>query len=1487
MGDILCEIINHAQNTGKITLLKVLNSYQKVIDRHDIVYYSDQGAEIYKTLLRWGREKNMDWGKKCSELYPKEAAKLELSELTDHLDFRRQDSPPTRDVQPSSFQILLPKFNDIYKKSKPINPNKTLAIAFDNSNTRKKSWKNWVNYTKSIKQEKILAAKLENKTKTLAKAMKFYNQTLRKKSLESWTKFTLFSIRKKIAGQVCQNLSKKKHWKGWQKALKKREILKGMKFTAHYIHNQWLMKKVVLALTRHVHNSMISQIKIAQIKDKSNHILITSVIQAWKEYINQRLKKKLTDLKSHKLLGQNLVTRGFKMLQIGVEVTKWYKYKLNTAESFYNKKLLSKHVTLWLYFVNIKFKNRVKLGQANTFYQNTLIFWMFGCLKYCKSFYGQYFETKVRDYQRLYTKRLINAWRTKIINSPKPKYPDFFHYLFYLMVSRYNTSKSFVFPIFTAINSKKHKISNQNLQTHIKRIVIGSWAAFFRNLKSKKQKITLSKAKKIFSAWEKTANKCKHHKKILEKLKKKRKNNLLKKITILWKKKYLKIHYNKKILKKTCASKRIFKIKKSFFCWLQKLRTKIQHKSSKSVAQQYSRKRLISKSLLKWNNKYIIRMKKMSLAHKSQLFLLEKLIKTFWSKWRSLFLENLKLEFTTTKVIDYYSNKLLKKCLKMWRKQKSISRIKTIKKIKASEQLEFVLKVKSIKSWAYRVSYLKSKRILYFQLENDRKKLYKRKVFGFLKDYCEHKRDCKLNDSKTGFNSFQFKKKPRLSKQKSNQILSWHLKDREDYIKRLFFEVLVNQCLKKRKHAEAIKIINSNTAANLLKKYFTIIQEYTDYSKLKRLRHQTLPIKIVEIISQSQKDFYFNAIKDLYEEQIYKENFVRGIFYKNLAKKIVKVWAKVAGTKAKTLNKLESARESLSGFLVKKIINAWAQKTQMKVRTQRKHALIKVQLQKFKLKKIINAWQRQTISRAQLFYKQSAIQTKFKKNILIKAIKTWSKYPKLKLKYLKTQHLIKKQVKRFFLKKILHEWKILLKIKAEKSNKNILIKNKLKKFLLKRIIYAWSGLIKLKFNLLKKANIVKEALKKSMLKRTLKKLKSLVAFKIQSSHRQELIKQQLNNLSLKRLLKAWMGRAAFKAQQSHKQDLIKQHFTSLSLKKIIKAWASQARSKNSSLYKQEIISIRHQSSVTKALFYKWLKAFGYKKSRKKIAYKQKMLNLRQYFRLWSIEYKIIELQKARDHKYVVYGFAGLQIYAEKTFQAEACLKRVSIYSRFQFIRGLVWSWKNYAQAKRKVNGFIELNQQRLSKYVFNVLKNNYYVRLMTKEVYKTSKKRLISKFFNFWRKKFKKSIKRSKVIRKLIHRKINTIKRYAFYKLKPLEIHLSLEETRIKLETKPIRKKKVINKSKNLAISSEHYNLNLTSKVFYAWDNLISKHSVKRKRALMHSVFLGWKIVTRENILLKKYLLESNLSERYLRTSRDTVIGSLGSVSSLGSLKSN
>ena len=76
----------------------------------------------------------------------------------------------------------------------------------------------------------------------------------------------------------------------------------------------------------------------------------------------------------------------------------------------------------------------------------------------------------------------------------------------------------------------------------------------------------------------------------------------------------------------------------------------------------------------------------------------------------------------------------------------------------------------------------------------------------------------------------------------------------------------------------------------------------------------------------------------------------------------------------------------------------------------------------------------------------------------------------------------------------------------------------------------------------------------------------------------------------------------------------------------------------------------------------------------------------------------------------------------------------------------------------------------------------------------------------------------------------------------------------------------------------QHHCTGLMGKAFVGWASETKERAYIQERSVLYAIFSAWKVNTRENLLLKKYLMECNLSERLMRSSRDVHDSSRSSV---------
>lgn len=1703
MSEILGEILNDAQTTGRITLLKALNSYKKVTEKREILAYSDEGAAIYKTLLQWGREKNVNWHKKYSEMCKSSPDRLNLYELNEE----NLDSPPTHDSPHNGLQITLPKFQNFHKESKQISANSTLAQAFRDLTLRKKTWRTWLISHEKEKINKINQRKIEEKLFKKNSAIRLYEESLKRKSLESWTRLILQEIRKNVAEKNRDCVWRKRFWAAWRKALKKREILKGMKFTACFIHNQWLTKKSVLALTRNVHTSMMFAIKNAQLAEKSKKNLAGIVLEHWKKFLNLRLKAKILKLKAQNLEKKIFLKRGFKRVLIGVEIMKFDKALMEKGKKFAKKRIFVKIVHAWFSVIVENYKKKMKTGLADEFYSNGLKRWMLECLKYTNSCLLSTLTEKLKEFRSLRMKKLLRYWNAKSKNASKSRFPGYLYYIAYLLFS-YSQVFSFESHYIKFSNKKKIISSSKVLHSYIKNKLFSAWKNYSTTLKCKKKAIYTAKLKKIFLAFKEKIERKQYNKFLLDKVKTGKKRKILTKILTKWQKTYSKISNNKQKFKQFCIRKKESKEKAVFSNWFKKSCTKIRRKKEKSLVPGFVRESLTRKYLKKWGEKYEKMKKKAELDHIGKRFFLENVTSKCWSKWRTLFLDRLKQDFNSIKTNDFYTAKLLLKCCKGWRSVKNNLRLKNKKKGKAADQLEFVLKVKSLRSWKEKIGYVKSKRVLYNQLKKDRNVALKKNVFKYFNIYAKYRQKSLIRDNlltseiiknrkkytlsrwyqkaltssstryfEKLFNSLlkkevifrigrfikieantisylevyhkQFKVKAtflswkkiilqkkilqiRKSQFKTTQVRYAKLKPFKSW-RRLFLkkvgkakilgDVLENSMLltvKKRvlTWKKNTKKMNPDWRGMQRKNYLTEICFFA----LKRFRKRRIELeqqavmicedrmekstreiwefwvgyvgkqkilkKNMEIRKDSKKEMVFNAWKiwglkkiqlKLLSEKAKKQ--LEEIRKRVVVRKMEKFMAmqQEKEKKKQICQKFTESRLKLIGY------SAWIAHCTMKKDNLKKMKKIVYRVEICKKAEILHGWQF-VFKKSRTLYRISEIFASFQKRFEKKTFfDRFSEFNANCLSMQKAQDLMVTQFRKKSLKTLLAAW---VK-RVDKSKSDLIAYKKIadskRKNILKLNFQSWNLLYKktiskdirksafaqkrltqqkrLIFSALKQnsARICKIHEKFSNFLSQLKSLKNSENTKkifLSNSYKANLNQILSTHLSMKKKFQQKNAlKSLYSNLKSHKQSkqyfsissihfytktlskffkklrnfkkyskTLKLHTTAFQrkissvtaglhtksafflmqkifllqkqtevitteelskslLKRLMQAWLKQAKIEADLLYKQEIVSVRHDNSLRFLLLQRWIRAYDRKKISKKIVQKSKINIKKSFIRLWKIELQIREKEQKRQHKYLVYAFAGLQIYSEKTFQAVACLKKVSIYETFAFVKKVFESWKGCSLNRRKKEAVIEMRELKITRYVMDTLKNNYFLRLITKKVLKRYQKNSTFEFFNKWQKKLKNVCKRRKVVKNCLMRKGLKLMQFAFTVWTPQETHSSLEETRIKSEyfIRPKRTKARKLEFFNLAVN--HYESNLLTNVFYAWDNTISQYSVKRRRTLLHSIFSGWKIVTRESSLLKKYLIESNLSERYLRTSRE--INTLKSISSVGSLNSN
>ncbi|CAG9310776.1 unnamed protein product [Blepharisma stoltei] len=357
--EVICEILTDAGKQGKITLLSALYSYDKILQQRQIDKLSIAGTNLYKILLIWGRDKNNLWWEKYDKEFGRDSGALKLDEL---ISAKNKADPPSFDEKSAlqflktikeqeqkaeqnskllsslkeslsfgqkdfdnelkSFKETLPKFKDFNEQlkkpvEKTIDTSMFRAELFVKKISKlylKKFWKNWWRdlggITKFYKESLLkktfyaLTSHVHNslRLKLLAeKSTKTLGTIKLRMYFEAWTQYKLLNLRKELSLKIADKMFMKKIWEIWKKEMRKTEILKTMKYTANFIHKQWLLKKSFLALARHVNKSMNMRVLEDKAINKINNLKLGVYFTAWLEFNKIRLEEKLSEEFSKKI----------------------------------------------------------------------------------------------------------------------------------------------------------------------------------------------------------------------------------------------------------------------------------------------------------------------------------------------------------------------------------------------------------------------------------------------------------------------------------------------------------------------------------------------------------------------------------------------------------------------------------------------------------------------------------------------------------------------------------------------------------------------------------------------------------------------------------------------------------------------------------------------------------------------------------------------------------------------------------------------------------------------------------------------------------------------------------------------------------------------------------------------------------------------------------------------------------------------------------
>lgn len=441
--ELLKEILDNVGDKNP-KLLTVLNSYDITLQKHSLPRNSSEATELYMTLLRWGRDDQLSWWQKFQNEYgaqydAESEGMLSLRDLEnssrnkssgppsfdernafrfrnsvkqneDNVKTKKKDyfkplkeslthSPPTKESTLKAFKMKLPKFKEFKEKFVEETAGEATARAYYEFLLKRRG----ITAFRSYRENKIHARMLNKvadslriqayKSKT-AKALQesaryikenkqareFYIKKCCYNVFQVWTQYTLINIRNKISKEIAKKYRQRQLLTSWSYAVKSHIIQKGQNFTAGFIHDQWLLKKVFLSLARQVNTNMTLRIMYKAAKDRIDSGIIKKYFYTLYRYTQQKKEQKSIYFQALKHEYRYKITRGFHKFVRKVKVIRIENLVEQKAKQFYKTKVMPKIFHALMEGVKVSLEIKKLRQKADHFYKETCRVWVVSCL---------------------------------------------------------------------------------------------------------------------------------------------------------------------------------------------------------------------------------------------------------------------------------------------------------------------------------------------------------------------------------------------------------------------------------------------------------------------------------------------------------------------------------------------------------------------------------------------------------------------------------------------------------------------------------------------------------------------------------------------------------------------------------------------------------------------------------------------------------------------------------------------------------------------------------------------------------------------------------------------------------------------------------------------------------------------------------------------------------------------------------------------------
>ena len=379
----LCRaILTRAYETRQtFPLLHLLEAYDQVLAARHLSPDTPQATNVYRVLLRWGRDQSLDWWAKFRKEFESDAS-LTVQDLegsskgagsspsfdekvhsrqNSKLFFQAQaslkdqaafsfgveemktqkfqlDSPPTKEIPLAAFVFSLPKFRDFLRRNKALSDAQLIAAAFHEQRLKSlalycfriskeththKHFQTKVADALATKARTSLVTKAWLQAATHSKqrrvAETHYLQQLGKKYFEVWTQLSLLKFKGRLSKAIARKFVCQRYFRYWKRGKVLRKLTQGQLFTAEFVYKQWLLKKCLIGFNRRLQVSLKFKVYEKIIHQTHTKALKSQTVQGWKAVTQSKALSKALYLKGYTSSYRLGLKLGWRKLQTGLE----------------------------------------------------------------------------------------------------------------------------------------------------------------------------------------------------------------------------------------------------------------------------------------------------------------------------------------------------------------------------------------------------------------------------------------------------------------------------------------------------------------------------------------------------------------------------------------------------------------------------------------------------------------------------------------------------------------------------------------------------------------------------------------------------------------------------------------------------------------------------------------------------------------------------------------------------------------------------------------------------------------------------------------------------------------------------------------------------------------------------------------------------------------------------------------------------------------